>query len=335
MRVSMKKHKVIGFILSTSILISACSGIIGQMMMENIRLPVGFIPNVQFAPLYAAIEMGFYRDEGLSVEMDYNMETDSVALVGAGELDFAVVSGEQVLLGRAQGLPVVYITAWYQDYPVGVAAPAEENIHKPADLEGKRIGIPGLYGASYIGFKALLNAGDLTEEDVMLDSIGFTQTEALAAGLEDAVVIYTSNEPIKLRSEGFELDVLAVSDYLSLVGNGLITNEETIREKPDMVRGMVRATLRGIEYVMENPDAAFRICEKYVENLVDLTAEEKEIQRQVLDASIELWKAERMGYADPEAWQNMQDLLLQMELLMQPLDLEDAYTNEFLPEVEE
>ena len=332
----MKNGIRVSLILIASSLLSACSGMIGQMMMmETIRLPVGFIPNVQFAPLYAAIEMGFFRDEGLTVEMDYNMETDAVALVGAGELDFAVVSGEQVLLGRAQDLPVVYVTAWYQDYPVGVAAPAKENIQDPADLEGKRIGIPGLYGASYIGFKALLNAGGLTEEDVMLDSIGFTQTEALAAGLEDAVVIYVSNEPIKLRAEGFDLDVLAVSDYLSLVGNGLITNEEVIREKPEMVRGMVRATLRGIEYVMENPDAAFGICEKYVENLADLTAEEKEVQRQVLDASIELWKAERMGFADPEAWQNMQDLLLQMGLLMQPLDLENAYTNEFLPGMEE
>ena len=332
----MKKNKFLVFILSTSFLLSACSSIIGQVMpVESIRLPVGFIPNVQFAPLYAAIEMGFYRDEGLSVEMDYNMETDSVALVGAGELDFAVVSGEQVMLGRAQGLPVVYVAAWYQDYPVGVTAPVEKNIHEPADLEGKRIGIPGLYGASYIGFKALLNAGGLTEEDVMLDSIGFTQTEALVAGLEDAVVIYVSNEPIKLRAEGFDVDILAVSDYLSLVGNGLITSEEIIRKKPEMVRGMVRATLRGIEYVMENPDAAFSICEKYVENLADLTAEQKAVQRQVLDASIELWKAERMGYSDPQAWQNMQELLLQMELLNQPLELEKAYSNEFLPEAED
>lgn len=298
---------------------------------ESIKLPVGFIPNVQFAPLYAALEKGFYASEGLQVEMDYNMETDAVALVGAGEMPFAVVSGEQVLLGRAQGLPVVYVLTWYQRYPVGVAAFTDQQIKSPQDLQGKSVGIPGLYGASYIGFKALMNAGGLEENDLVLESIGFTQAEALADGLVDAAVVYISNEPNKLRAEGFEVDVLPVSDYLSLVGNGLITNEDTIANEPELVERMVRATLRGIQYTAQNPDEAFAISEMYVENLTNLSDKEKAVQRQVLEDSIRLWQVELGGLSDPQAWGNMQDLLLDMGLLTEPLNLPGAFTNEFLP----
>ncbi|MCD6356837.1 MAG: ABC transporter substrate-binding protein, partial [Anaerolineaceae bacterium] len=236
------------------------------------------------------------------------------------------------LLGRAQGLPVVYVMAWYQDYPVGIASLSKTGIKSPEDLRGKRIGIPGLYGASYIGFKALLNAGGLHESDVVLDSIGYTQVESLASGVEDAVVIYVSNEPVKLASEGYHVETLAVSDYLTLVANGLVTSEAVIAEHPEIVSAMARATLKGLRYTMHHPDEAFTISEKYIENLAALTPEEKEVQRRVLEASIPLWGEEQqLGYSQPAAWENMQDLLLQMELLTEPLDLDSAFSNNFLP----
>jgi NitT/TauT family transport system substrate-binding protein len=266
------------------------------------------------------------------VELDYNMETDSVALVGAGELQFAIVSGEQVLLGRSQGLPVVYVMTWYQQFPVGVVSLADQEILAPEDLRGHSVGIPGLYGASYIGFKALLNAGGLKEEDLTIESIGFTQAEALADGIVDAAMVYISNEPNKLRAEGFDVDVIAVSNHLSLVANGLITSETVIDSQPELVERMARATLRGIQYAAEHPEEAFAISEKYVENLANLSEAEKDVQKKVLADSIRLWQVELGGVSDPQAWSNMQDLLIQMRLLSEPLDLSAAFTNQFIAE---
>ena len=296
--------------------------------LTMVSLPVGYIPNVQFAPLYVAIEKGFYREAGLDVTIDYNMETDIVALVGADALQFGIVSGEQVPLARDEGLPVVYVMTWYQHYPVGVVSLVEKNIQTPADLRGKKVGIPGLYGASYIGFMALLDSAGLQQSDVTLDSISFTQVEALEDGLEDAAVIYIASEPVKLRADGYSVNVIKVADYLSLLGNGLITNQATIENNPGLVRAMVKATLQGIQYTITNPDEAFEICKKYVETLA---SSDQSVQRQVLKESIALWKSEKPGYSDLDAWQNMHNLLLKMELLKQPLPVGECFSNEFLP----
>jgi NitT/TauT family transport system substrate-binding protein len=316
-------------VLFLSLAGSACGPRGAAGPLTKIRLPVGYIPNIQFAPLYVAVDKGFFREAGIELEFDYNFETDAVALVGANDLQFAIVSGEQVILARSQGLPVVYAMAWYRDYPVAVAAKKEEDILKPTDLSGKRIGLPGLYGANYIGLIALLDQAGLKETDVTLDSIGFNQVEALSAGHEQAVVVYVANEPIQLRAQGYELDVIRVADYVDLAANGLITNETTLVENPDLVKRMFGAITRGIAATIDKPEEAYEISKKFVETLSE--ADEK-IQKEVLATSIALWQADPLGYSDPAAWENMQAVLLKMGLISTPLELERAFTNQFVEE---
>jgi NitT/TauT family transport system substrate-binding protein len=324
------------------ILLSACAPQSGaalptetQPALTDVRLPVGFIPNVQFAPLYVAIDKGYFREEGLNVTLDYSMETDNVVLVGAGQVPFAIVSGEQVLLGRSQELPIVYVMAWYQQYPVGVVAKTEQNIRQPDDLRGKRIAIPVLQGASYIGFRALIGAVGVEEHEVTLDAIGYNQVESLATDQQQAGVIYIANEPVQLRAMGYEVDVIRVSDYIDLVSNGLITNETTAQENPELVRAMIRAMLRGIQDTIDNPDEAYEISKKYVEALAQA---DEQVLKTVLTTSIELYTGSQpaephpMGYSDPQAWENMQEVLLGMNLITQPVDLQKAFRNDFLPD---
>lgn len=310
------------------ILTAALTGCIGVESTTEppttIRLPMGFVADPQYAPFYVAVERGYFAQEGLALEFDYSFETDGIALVGAGELPLAVASGEQVLLARAQGLPVVYVLQWWQRYPIAVTALADAGIRAPADLAGRNVGVPGFFGASYVGLVGLLSANGMTLDDIDANEIGFNQVESLVTGQSEAVVVYINNEPVQLRQRGETIDVIPVADYIDLVANGILTNEQTIAENPELVQRFVNAFMRGLRDTLADPDAAYEISKKYVEGLDDS-------RKGVLEASLPLWEAEQLGHTRPESWQQTQDILIEMGLLSGPLpDLGETYTNEFV-----
>lgn len=324
--------KILLTLFGLSLMLTACTS--SQVTNEageirKIKLPMGYIPNIQYAPFYVAIEKGYFSDEGIEIEFDYSFETDGVALVGAGELPFAVASGEQVLLALSQDLPVVYAFAWYQQFPISVITALELNVNEPRDLRDDTIGLPGLFGANYIGVQAMLFADEVNPAtDVTFDAIGFNQVESFSSGQSDIVVVYTANEPIVLRSQGFEFNELRVADYVQLIANGIVTSEETITNEPDLIKSFSRALSKGIADTIVNPNEAYEVSLKFVENLVD---QDKDVQMQVLTTSIEFWEAERIGFSDAQAWENMNDLLVKMGLIPEPIDLSQAFTNEFVP----
>ena len=128
----------------------------------RVTLGLGFIPNVQFAPFYVAASKGYYAAEGLDVEFSYgNNVNDLLVQTAAGKVPFAMASGDEVLLARAQGVPVKMVFLLYQKVPVAVFSKQAAGIARPEDLRGKTIGLPGRYGATYIGLRRLLYANGM------------------------------------------------------------------------------------------------------------------------------------------------------------------------------
>ncbi len=159
--------------------------------------------------------------------------------------------------------------------------------------------------------------------------IGFgISVEALITGKVDAAVVYANNEPIQVKARGYDVNVIRVADYVDLVSNGLLSNEKTVKENPLLVRGMIRALLRGVADAVADPDGTYAICKKYVE----IASDQEAVQQQVLAASIEFWRSNKPGYSELAAWQNMEATLRSMGLLNVKMDITKAFTNEFLPE---
>lgn len=294
---------------------------------RTVRLAMGFIPNVQFTPVYVAVDKGYFSEEGIEIEFDYGMEHDLLKLVGTDELQFVIGSGDQVLMARGQGLPVVYVFNWYRRFPVSVAS--LKPLGEPQELVGKKVGIPGLYGASYIGWQAMLSAAHVDPKQVDLISIGYTQVESLVTGQVDAAVVYAMNEPVQLEQQGYQVSQLYVVDYIDFVSNGLITNEKTIKEDPELVQGVVRAIRRGLQDTLANPDAAFAICRKQVPTMDEASAP---LQRAVLQAALDFWRADdgQLGHSSPETWKASQDFMLQIGLIQAQEDVSKMFSNQFV-----
>ena len=299
------------------------------MLFRSLTLAMGYIPSVQFAPFYVAQERGYFKDAGLEVAFRYGFESDLLKLVGTGELPFMIGSGEEVILGRSQGLPVRYVMRWYRKFPVVLFAKAEKGIKSPADLAGKKVGLPGLFGASYVGWEAMVFASGLDQTKVNLQSIGFTQATAVNQDQVDAALDYVVNGPVQLRLAGQAVTVLPVADYIDLPSNGIITNDKVIKEQPELVKAFVKATLRGLADTLNEPDKAFEISLRAVP---EAGGANTKVSRAIFDESLKLWQspAGELGRSDPEVWSKAAAFMKAMGLIQTAVAPADLFTNEFV-----
>lgn len=294
--------------------------------LTKISIGLGYIPDVQFSPFYVAVNKGYYKEAGLDVTLNHGIVTDLMGEMVSGKDTFIFAGGDDTLVARDKGMPVVDVSTLYQNYPVCLIVPANSSIKTLADLKGHSIGLPGLYGSTYVGLLALLHAANLTAKDVNLQTIGFTQVSALQKGSVDAVVGYTSNEPLQLQRLGVQVRTFNVSDYQPMVSNGIITTESTLKDQEkSVVQPFVQATLKGLNYVIAHPDEAVQISKSFVQGM-DVEKATAELQATILD-----WKGKGqhpIGYNDLTTWQAMAQFMVGQKLVGANVDVSKAFVKE-------
>lgn len=339
-----------------------------------------FVPNIQFAPVYVALEKGDFQAANLDVAIQHGDEPVGVDLIAANQLQFGLISAEEVIKARANARPVVQVYEWFQKYPVGIVVSDTSGIQSLKDLKGHKVGIPGRFGASYNGLTALLTANGLTESDIDLQEIGYNAPDVFCVGAVEAAVVYINNEPLQIQQRADAgncngvktVKVFPVSDSVDMVSNGLMTNEQTIIDHPELVTAMVKAFDAGLREAINNPAEAYLLSLKYVDNLPNAdafkaaleqaaTAQTKFlatqpdraaiaasradllktlmtqfdpptlIQFEVLLNTIDLWDADHLGLADKASWEATQKVLTDMKFVTTPIDVEKAFTNDFVP----
>ncbi|MEI8307304.1 MAG: ABC transporter substrate-binding protein [Chloroflexales bacterium] len=303
--------------------------------LRPITLAMSYVPNVQFAPYYVAAAKGYYKDAGLDVSFDYNFENDVVVRAAAwpeSKVAFATASGTSVLLARQQGLAVKTVETLYQKFPVVFFAKSSTSLKSVDDLKGKTVGIPGRYGESLYALMAVLYANKLDERALTVQEIGFTQAQTV---LEDKVQVgigYAMNEPVILRQQNQQVDVLRVADIYDLASNGIVVSEALIKQDPALVRSFVQASVRGLRDTLDNPDAAYTLSLTFIP---EAKLGDPKLQRQVLQESLAFWQSDKttsagLGFTDAAVWTKTEQFMRDAKLLAGPVDVNAAFTNEFI-----
>jgi NitT/TauT family transport system substrate-binding protein len=341
--VSSPRRSVVALLALVSLIGAACGGSGGSSSPEPSAEPsadlvaltvgLGFIPSVQFAPFYRADLAGYYAEAGLDVEFQNKIDPDLITLVGQGAVDIGVADGTSVIPAVSQGIPIKYVATIYGQFPSIVFAKASSGIATAADLEGRKLGIPGRYGSSWIMLQALLASADLTPDDLeIVEYPDFGQGAAVTQGAVDAATGFANNEPIQLELTGEEVSVLRIDDVVPLPGNGLIVGAETLDSKRETIAAFIAATLRAMVEISAEPKLGLDAAVEAVPEL----ASARDTQAAILAAPIDVWSGpvqddNGLGAIEPADWEASIEYMTSLDLVPNPVTVDDLLDTGLLP----
>ena len=317
----------------------ACSMLISILMLtvgcqaddpagsDKVTILLDWSPNTNYSGLYAAMDKGYYQEERLEVEI-IQAPGSVVAMVAADQAHFGVSYQEEITYARLSKMPVVSIAAIIQHNTSGFASLKESGIVTPADFEGKRYGGWGS-PVEEATIKALMDRYGADFETVDIITTGEVDSLIVIERQADFAWIYYGWTGIEAELKGMELNFIELSledpalDYYTPV---LITGEKLIAEDPALIERFMRATSRGYQLAIENPEEAARSLLAHAPELDNkLVIASQEWLADKYQADAEIW-----GLQKKETWDAYGYWLYEHGLINELPDLDKAFTNDFL-----
>jgi NitT/TauT family transport system substrate-binding protein len=228
------------------------------------QTPVKFTLDFKFegpaAPFLVPLDKGYYKAEGLDVTIDpAGALLEPINRVAAGTYDIGFGDINSLIKFRDQNpdAPIKAIFMVYNRPAFSIIGRKSRGVSKPKDLEGKKLGAPAPDGA-YAQWPIFVKANGIDASKVTIENVGFPVREPmLAAGQVDAITGLSFSSFINLKDRGVPVDdivVMLMADYgVNLYGNAIIVNSKFAAEKPEAVKGFLRAFLKGLKFTVKSP----------------------------------------------------------------------------------
>jgi NitT/TauT family transport system substrate-binding protein/putative hydroxymethylpyrimidine transport system substrate-binding protein len=249
--------------------IGGCGGDGAEPGATGATLVLDFQPNAVHTGIYAGLREGYYRDEGLDLQVrEPSASTDAPKLLAAGRAQFAILDIHDLAIAREHGLKLIGVTPIVQRPLASVIVGDPNQVRRPRELAGRTVGVTGLPSDDAV-LDSVLQSDGTDPTAVRRVTIGFQAISALAAGKVDAATGFWNAEGVTLQRRGvpirvFHVDRYGAPRYPELV---LCTTEKLISSRPQLVRSAVAATTRGYALAVRDPAGALSALTESVPGL--------------------------------------------------------------------
>jgi ABC-type nitrate/sulfonate/bicarbonate transport system substrate-binding protein len=305
---------------------------VGQTDPRDVTLMLDWVPNVNHTGIYVAQEMGYFEEAGLNVEIVQPGEVYAEQAVVSGAAEFGISFQEQLTLAIVrQQAPLVSVAAIIQHNTSGFATRADTAVISPAEWSGLT------YGSFATEFEeptvhALMECAGGDPSTVQIVNVGTSDPLAMLQSDQiDLAWIFYGTQGVAAAEQGIELNVTMMSDHFDCIPDYytpiLITSQDMITNNPDVVRAFVGAVSRGYDFAGDNADEAAEILHQYApESDADIINAQQEWLSPRYQANAPRW-----GEQTLEVWQSYAQWMIDQGIITGPVDMQAAFTNEFLP----